>query len=348
MIVDQFTKWIECFPLPHQTAEEVAKVFVDGFISRFGCPLQVHTDQGRQFEGHLFQAVCKLLEITKTRTTPYHPCSNGQVERYNRTLLQMIRCFLRNDQTRWDENLPILSGAIRSMKNRQTGFSPNMMMFGREVIKPIDIMMGNTENHQRKNTPVAYVQTLRSNLGLVHDVARESLQTAQMRQKKDYDVTVNQRCYEVGDLVYLVNSATKIGQNKKLKPVWLGPFLVIKRISAVLYRIRGQKGVQVVHHDRIKCCRDRVVPFWLRRMRHSLLDLDSTLDYEDDSEENDLGEADAVVSSQVEGFPLQDGFGVYSDGDDAVDMGEGRLTPEVMTTRHGRAVVIPHYLKDYV
>ncbi|CAG2193490.1 unnamed protein product [Mytilus edulis] len=79
MIVDQFTKWLECFPIPGQTAEIVAKAAVDGFISRFGCPLEVHTDQGKNVDGNLMWNLCELLEISKTRTTAYHPASNGQV-----------------------------------------------------------------------------------------------------------------------------------------------------------------------------------------------------------------------------------------------------------------------------
>ena len=139
MIVDQFTKWLECFPLPQHSAELTAKQVVDGFISRFGCPLEIHTDQGRNFDGKLFHAVCELLQVTKTRTTPYRPCSNGQVERYNRTLLQLMRCFLKGNQTFWDEHLQQLAGAIRSTVNRSTGFTPNMMMLGREVILYLSI-----------------------------------------------------------------------------------------------------------------------------------------------------------------------------------------------------------------
>ena len=73
VIIDQFTKWIEFFPLPDQSAETIAKTAVDGFISRFGCPIQIHTDQGKNFTGNLFIELCKLLEIAKTRTTPYRP-----------------------------------------------------------------------------------------------------------------------------------------------------------------------------------------------------------------------------------------------------------------------------------
>ena len=103
MLVCQFTKWLEVYPLPEQTAEQISRVVIDNFISRFGIPVHIHTDQGANFTSALFHEICKLLEIAKTRTTPYPPCSNGQVERYNRTLLQLIRCHLK-DNTRWDED----------------------------------------------------------------------------------------------------------------------------------------------------------------------------------------------------------------------------------------------------
>ena len=94
MVIDQFTKWLECLPLPNQGAEAVAEAFVNEFITRMGCPDIVHSDQGTNVQSELFQSVCRLLDIARTRTTPYHPSSNGQVERMNRTLLQAIRCTL--------------------------------------------------------------------------------------------------------------------------------------------------------------------------------------------------------------------------------------------------------------
>ena len=69
MMVDQFTKWVECIPLPSQNAEATARAAVDGFFSRFGFPFQLFSDQGRNFESKLFEALCKALEIHKTRTT---------------------------------------------------------------------------------------------------------------------------------------------------------------------------------------------------------------------------------------------------------------------------------------
>jgi transposase InsO family protein len=131
MVIDQFTKWLECYVLPDQTAERVAQTLVEQFISRFGCPLQTHTDQGANFESDLFRSVCRLLGITKTRTTAHRPCSNGQVERMNRTVLQMMRCYLQDSPTSWDERLPQIAGAIRATVNRSTLHSePNDVRAG--------------------------------------------------------------------------------------------------------------------------------------------------------------------------------------------------------------------------
>ena len=92
MMVDQFTKWIECVPLPTQKAEETAKAAIDNF-SRFGFPLQIFSDQGRTFDSKLFETLCKALQIHKARTTTYRLSANGQVERFNRTLMDAVRCF---------------------------------------------------------------------------------------------------------------------------------------------------------------------------------------------------------------------------------------------------------------
>ena len=158
-------------PLADQTAESVARAVVDNFISRFGCPLQIHTHQGTNFTGSLFTAICTLLEIAKTRTTPYRPCSNGQVERYNRTLLQLIRCHLKENVTDWDKDLPILAGAIRSLPNRTTGLTRNLMMLGREVFSFTE---GNVQNEQ----PTEYVQNLKERMTRVHSLARDKIGVA--------------------------------------------------------------------------------------------------------------------------------------------------------------------------
>ena len=127
---------MEAFPLPHQNADKVAEKFVNEFISRFGIPLEVHSDQGRNFERKLFAELYRLLEITKTRSTAFRPCSNGVIEKFNATLEQMIRSFVNRNYNNWDMYINVLMAAYRSTTHPATGFTPNKLMLGREVVLP--------------------------------------------------------------------------------------------------------------------------------------------------------------------------------------------------------------------
>ena len=86
IVADYFTKWVEAYPVLNQEATTLAELLVREFICQFGVPLLIHSDQGRNFESELFAKVCRLRGIKKTRTTPYHPQSDGMVERCNRTI----------------------------------------------------------------------------------------------------------------------------------------------------------------------------------------------------------------------------------------------------------------------
>ena len=85
--------------IQYQEATTIAEKLVSEFICRSGVPLQLHSDQGTNFESKVFAEVCRLLDIEKTRTTPLHPQSDGQVERFNRTLIEMLRGKIQQDQT---------------------------------------------------------------------------------------------------------------------------------------------------------------------------------------------------------------------------------------------------------
>ena len=137
VIGDYFTKWMEAFAIPDQTAETVAKYLVNEVISRFGVPAYIHSDQGRQFESQLYQKVCTLLDVKKTRTMPYQPQSDGIVERFNKTLERLLSVFVNAAHTDWDDRLPYVMMAYRSSVNETTGYTPNMMMLGREVTVPL-------------------------------------------------------------------------------------------------------------------------------------------------------------------------------------------------------------------
>ena len=131
VISDYFTKWTEALPMPNMEACTVANLLVNEPLTWFGIPRKIHSDQGRQFESNLFQEICMLLDIDKTRTTPYHPQSDGMVERFNRTLVTMLSAYVDKNHKDWDEQLPYVMMAYRSTDLETTGMSPNKRMFGR-------------------------------------------------------------------------------------------------------------------------------------------------------------------------------------------------------------------------
>ena len=105
---------MEAYPIPNQEATTVATKLINELFCRFSIPEQLHYDQGRQFESEIIAQVCKLLKIEKTRTTPYHPQSDGVIERFNRTLLQMLSTCTDQHPFDWEEHLPKLCMAYNT------------------------------------------------------------------------------------------------------------------------------------------------------------------------------------------------------------------------------------------
>ena len=112
LVGDYFTRWIEAYTIPEFSAITVAQKLVYEFSSRFSTPFDLHLDQGRNYESQLFKEVCELLEVNKTRSSPYHPQSNGMIERFNRTLIDMTAVYTNQNQTDWDKHLPMLNCGI--------------------------------------------------------------------------------------------------------------------------------------------------------------------------------------------------------------------------------------------
>lgn len=98
---DHFTNWVEIYPISDLTAATTARVLLNGIICHFVCPLIILSDQGRNYESQIFQELCELLEIRKTRTTPRQPQGNGKTERFKRTLIKMIKSYIKDDKTEW-------------------------------------------------------------------------------------------------------------------------------------------------------------------------------------------------------------------------------------------------------
>ena len=133
------TEWTETCPLPNKTALAVADAFFQLIVCWFGMPAVIYSDQGREFENNMMQELRLLGDSHKTRTTPYHPASDGLVERFNRTMHMMLAMLAGEHRDDWDDLLPAVMLAYRSSVHEYTGFSPYRLMFGEECPLPMDV-----------------------------------------------------------------------------------------------------------------------------------------------------------------------------------------------------------------
>ena len=267
VVSDYFTKWVEAYPLKDMEAKTVAETLVEEFICRMGVPMIIHSDQGRNFESKLFQQMCALFGIKKTRTTAFRPCSNGLVERYNRTLNEMLCTTVKESPFTWDKRIHLLTMAYRGTPHESTGFSPNFMVYGKELFMPVDVMMGRPGSESSRDE-LEYVQGLRDRLEDAYDVAREHLQSSANRQKRYYDVNACEKPYKPGDLVWTMNKTRKKGKCPKMQMRWTGPLVVLKRLNDVTYQVKmNEKDMKVIHYDLLKPYEGREIPRWVRVAR---------------------------------------------------------------------------------
>ena len=270
IVADYFTKWVEAYPMPNQEATTVAELLVKQFICWFGVPLLIHSDQGRNFESELFAEMCRLLGIKKTRTTPYHPQSDGMVERFNRTLEVQLSKFAVHNQKDWDEHIPFLLMAYRSATHDTTHCSPVKMMLGRELKMPIDLMFGRPED-EPPQTATSYASVLQERLERVHEFARGHMQLMSNRMKQRYDPLLEHQPLEAGEAVWLYNPQRKKGLTPKMQRPWQGPYVITKQINDLVYRIQlGPRAKpKVVHRNRLWRYSGMNVPTWYHAPENS-------------------------------------------------------------------------------
>jgi len=116
--MDYFTKWPDVYAIPNQEASTEADVLVSNFFCCFGVPMELHSDQGRNFESLLLREVLEWLGVRKTRTTPLHPQWDGMLERYVKTIEEQLRKVVYSHQRDWDERIPLFLMDYRASRTR--------------------------------------------------------------------------------------------------------------------------------------------------------------------------------------------------------------------------------------
>ncbi|GFY52407.1 integrase catalytic domain-containing protein [Trichonephila inaurata madagascariensis] len=152
--IDRYTRWPEVIPVCDISAEAVAKSFIANWISRFGVPAIITTDQEGQLQSRLLYSLKQMLGIQRIRTTPYHPSSNGMVERLHHTLKQAIRCH----DTKWTESLPVVLQGLRACIKEDLNASCAEMVFGKTIVLSEEFF---EPSSQSPNDPSEFLLRLR-------------------------------------------------------------------------------------------------------------------------------------------------------------------------------------------
>ena len=136
-----FLKWVEAFLLAKTDSTTLAAVLTDEIVCTFGVPEAIHSDQGPNFVSGVIQSLCDRLGIERTQTTAYHPQGNGQVERFNRTLEDMLAKVISDNHRDWDDHLQKSLFAYRTAIHESTGYTPFLTTFGRTPNLPDDVLL---------------------------------------------------------------------------------------------------------------------------------------------------------------------------------------------------------------
>lgn len=229
VITDRFSKLTKCVALCKITAIGVVSPILEAWAACYGPPDTILSDQGPQFMSKFFIAVVKMLGTETVRTTAYHPRTNGQLERYNRTIATQLRHYVADDPAHWDELLPVLTMAYNSQPHRSTGIALFELVIPRRIpnLQVKNLPPGTSVKHgglkdgsalSRKREFMAHLRKR------IPDVV-EALRKTQQRYKRNFDAGVSPRNarLRVGDYVY----TKQYTRERKLRIRAVGPFVIL-------------------------------------------------------------------------------------------------------------------------
>ena len=260
VICDYATRYPEAVPLRSCEAEKIAEELIKLF-SRMGIPKEILTDQGSNFTSKLLAELYNMLQVRAIRTTPYHPQTDGLVERFNQTLKAMLRRMVNKEGKDWDRLLPFLLFAYREVPQASTGFSPFELLFGRKIRGPLDVIKERWEaDHKSSESVVSYILSIQDRIASMADLVGENMQKAQETQKRWYDRNAREKTLEPGEKVLVLLPTS----SNKLLAQWQGPYTVEKRVSDVTYQVMSNKRKRhrVFHVNMLRQWHDQQPTDW--------------------------------------------------------------------------------------
>jgi transposase InsO family protein len=253
VVTDHFTRYARAFPVPNLSARTTARVLARDYFMVHGVPARILTDQGKSFTSKLVKELCAALNVQLLRTSPYHPQTNGQVERFNRTLINMLGTLETDKKDGWPDYLNALTHAYNCTRTQVTGYSPYFLMYGRRPKLPVDVLYPTVLGREAV-TASDYVAELQAVLSGATQLATKQSQVEAARQKRNYDRTAESALLRPGDIV-LTRLVTYRGLRKIADKWGDEPHEVVGQLASNLsvYKLLScqTKKSKVLHRNRL-------------------------------------------------------------------------------------------------
>ena len=219
VVEDHFTCYPQAYVTNNHTVCTTACILYNEFFSVFGFPRRLMSDQASEFTGQVISELCDLLGVTKIRTSPYHPQTNGAIERVHQTLRRMIARMDPEKRAKWPSHLGPILITYNVTRSLITGYSPYFLMFGHQPRLPVDLLFPTVRWAENTRTTDEYVTSLYDKLKLALASARDTAILEAQRQKRHYDCKARPVELHLGDKVLVKLDAFR-GQRRKLKNWW--------------------------------------------------------------------------------------------------------------------------------
>ena len=251
VVTDHFTRFAQAYATKNQSSKVAAEKLFNEFILQFGFPKRIHHDRGASFNSELFKELHRLAGIKVSNTTPYHPMGNGQCERFNKTLINMLKT-IPEVKRNWKAHLLKLTFAYNRTANKTTGFSPYFLLFGRQSRLPLDCIFPVESGTALKNkTHDQFVRDWKKSMEEAFRVANQRIKKSGDYSKKRYDAKIKHVAVEVGDRVLLRN--VEKGGTGKLRSCWERKIYEVigKHDLVPVYTVRalGEQKTKTIHRN---------------------------------------------------------------------------------------------------
>ena len=264
-ITDHFSRYAQAIPTKNQTAKTTARVLFDQFVVHYGFPARLHSDQGQSFESNVIKALCEIAGIQKSRTTPYHPMGNGQVERFNQTLLKMLGTLEEYQKSDWKAHIPTLVHAYNATIHDSTGYSPYFLMFGRHPRLSIDAFLGLSPDPFSARQQTEYARKLCERLAFAYHAAEKAAKKSSAKHKASYDIKVRHSTLQEGDR-FLVKNVGLRGKRKIADRWEKTPYIVKSQPNPDIPVYEVQCDIPRAHKTRM-LHRNLLLPFFCLKLK---------------------------------------------------------------------------------